>query len=175
MKKESFTLVEVLISATILTIIATALLTVLIVADMSWRSDMGLLELQQQTRQSLYAMVREMREIDGSINLPTSDDIRFSIIDDITNTTPPYPTYSLRYFLDSTNDRVIRETPVGTNCEVGWNSNNCKVLANDITGLRFQCLGGCANPKGVQVDINATKNVRGRTFTFNLTEQITIR
>lgn len=171
-----FTLIEILISAAILSLVILGVLGILQFANMTWNSDMGLLDLQQAARQAMDGMSREIRRADPDPlkNVTMAIDgasIKFYI--------PDYAdsiTYSL------SNNQIIREHPNGTN----------RVLANDISNLSFcwlhtdgscsasrDCGGLCSKSYLAQVQLRAGKTVKQRQLVFPLagplTEQVRLR
>ena len=142
-----FTLVEVLVAAVVLSLLLTGALAVLNISNATWNIDMGLVELQQQTRQAMAGMVKELRQA-GSVNIttitPTQEDIDFSI--------PGSGTNRIRYYLDVNVGQILREYPDGSGATI--------VLANNIITLKF------SGSDPVQIQLRAQKTVRGRTITF---------
>jgi len=144
-----FTLVEVLVATVVLSLLFMGALAVLRISDMTWNADMGLIGLQQQARQAMDGMVREIRQAD-SVNIttitPTQDDIDFSI--------PGLGANRIRYYLDINTDQIFREYPDGSGLDATI------VLANNIITLKF------SGSDPVQIQLRAQKTVRGRTITF---------
>lgn len=160
--RKTFSLVEVLISAVILFFIVGAVLSVLTVGDKTWRFDMGLVKLQQRTRQGMHGVVSELRQGSmTSINITNSDQtIQFNI---------PGATNFVRYDLSGT--QVVRT-----------HAGNTTVLTSDIDNLTFCCWHSlsscddiCVGTNFVQIEMNAQDVVRGETLTFNLTEKVRVR
>ena len=171
---QGFTLIEILISAAILSLVVLGILGVLQFADMAWHSDMGLLDLQQAARQAMDGMSREIRLADRSREVSMAADgttIQFYI-----------PDYSDAITYSLSNNQIIREHPDGTN----------KVLANDISSLTFcwvhgdgsctterDCSGLCSQSYLAQVQLRAAKTVKQRELLFPaagaLTEQARLR
>lgn len=164
--KKGFTLIEILVSIAILSIVIAGIFAVLNIGDMTWHSDMGLVDLQQQARQAMDSMVREIRQtntnpVEGNISIVLASEITFSI---------PPQNYGdawigpIRYYLDTQKDQIIREYPTGTT----------KVLANDINSLNFSLSGNV-----ITIQLSAEKTVRNRVLSFpltgTLTEQIKLR
>ena len=159
-----FTLIEVLVAAIVLSLLFMGALAVLRISDVTWNVDMGLVGLQQQVRQAMAGMVKEIRQA-GSVNITTitstQDDIDFSI--------PGSGTNRIRYYLDTSTGQILREYPNGSGATI--------VLANNIITLEF------SGPDPVQIQLRAQKTVRGRTITFpgttavpeDLTEKVKLR
>lgn len=174
MRERGFSLIEILISAAILSLVMLGVLSIMNFANMSWNTDMGLLDLQQASRQAMDGMSREMRRADPLKNVTIAADsasIQFYI--------PDY-TDAITYSLN--NNQVIRQHPTGTN----------KVLANDISILSFcwmhsdgsctasrDCAGLCSKSYSVMAQLRAGKTVKQRQLTFPLagplSEQVRLR
>ncbi len=172
-KVTAFTLVEVLVTALILTFIIAGIFAVLNVADISWHTDMGLVELQQQARLAMEVMIREIRQ-SGRLSYNIAVDangtgITFSIPNML----------NIRYYLDTTSHQIIRQQPVDT--------GTSKILANDIDSLSYcwwdgvDCcddqilLEDCSNLYVLKIQLRATTTVRQRPLAFSLTEKVRLR
>lgn len=174
--KKGFTLIEVLVSVAILSFIVAGIYAVLNMANKTYNEDMGLVDLQQGARQAMDGMTREIRQSGRSspysMNIDTNGSLTFSI-----------PSISsIIYRLDNNFPQIIRQL----------GSTN-KVLANDINTLNFCWWDGidccdpvsenCSNLQVLQIQIRATKTVRGRELCFPgpcdpvqfLTEQVRLR
>jgi len=164
-----YSLIEVMITAAILIIIVSAILFVFTVAEKTWRADLGLVELQQETRQAMEGMTRELRQAKSDISTPLAisaggSNIQFYI--------PGY-TDPISYYLNGT--ELIREHP----------QNTTKILANDISNLTFCCVHDnicdtdCADFKMVRIQLRAGKIVKGRSLVFPqggpLSQQVRLR
>ena len=147
-----FTLVEILVAIAVLSLLAVSVLTVLNISDMVWNADMGLVDLQQQTRQAMARMIREIRQAD-SVTVGSST-VTFSI--------PWAASGNITYSL--VNGQIIRTYNSLTN-----------VLANDINSLIFSLPVSDV----VEIQLRAQKPVRGRTIVFpvtgNLIEKVRLR
>lgn len=174
MSERGFSLIEILISAAILILVMLGVLSIMNFANMSWNTDMGLLDLQQAVRQAMDGMIREIRRADPLGNVTIAADnssIQFYI--------PGY-TDSVTYSLS--NSQIIRQHPTGTNT----------VLANDISILSFcwmhndgsctadrDCAGFCSNSYSVMAGLRASKTVKQRQLIFPLAgplnEQVRLR
>jgi prepilin-type N-terminal cleavage/methylation domain-containing protein len=167
--KKGFTLIEILVSLTIVSFIIAGICGLLSVGNVAYNNDMYLLDLQQQARQAMEGMTRELRQAKIEIGrLITITDggrrIEFYI---------PGFSNPIRYYLQS--NQVLREHPLGTN----------KVLANDISELNFCCLGGIGcidcSTSYIQIRLRTLKTVGQRTFSFPvlsgecLTEKVRLR
>ncbi len=146
------TLIEVLVATVVLSLLVMGVLAILNISDMTWKTDMGLVELQQQTRQAMAGMIREIRQAD-SVPSASGTTITFS--------TPWATSGNIVYSLVS--GQIIRT----------YNSS-ASVLVNNINSLIFSQSSGI-----VKIQIQAQKSVRGRTITFpmtgNLIEKVRLR
>jgi len=166
-----FTIIEVLISFAILIIVFAGIFAVLNVGGQSWNAGSGSLDLQQQARQAMDGITKELRQsnVNNITIAPDRTAINFTIPMNIT-TNPITYSSNIGYYLNEDN-QVIREHPVDTT----------RVLANNITNLSFCCEGGDScfdyqNSTIVQIQLEASKSVRQRALTpFNLTEQVRLR
>ena len=172
-KRESgFTLVEILIATFLFVLVLMGIFSVLIVADMSWHSDMGLLDLQQQARFAMDGMVREIRQADPaqSVIIGSGGTSLEFYIANITDSTASPINYAL------SNSQILREHPTGAT----------KVLANDVSTLSFcwahnatSCDTTRSNSNSIQVQVRANKTVRQRVLTFPslapLVEEVKLR
>jgi type II secretory pathway pseudopilin PulG len=160
-----FTLLEILISFTIMSLIVAGIFAIINVAEVSWNSDMAFLDIQQQVRLSMDGMIRESRQAKpGDITVSGGGGrIDFLV---------PKPSAAgfnpVAYYLQS--GRIIREHPAGTT----------KILADYITSLNFCCLGGadctdCTNANSLRIQIQGSRTMKGRTSTFPLTEKVMLR
>ena len=157
--KKGFTLVEILVSTAILGIIMAGLVMVLIVADKTYNTDMGLLDLQQQARQAMDGMVREIRRAKEETDRPigvSSDSITFYIL--------TYP--GINYSRD-TGNRIIRTYPAGST-----NPGDQRVLANNIGALTFcwrhgaTCDSNRSDSNTIEIRLSANNTIRQRELRF---------
>ena len=172
---KGLTLIELMVSVVILSFLTLCIFSLLNIGDLSWRTDMGLLDLQQQARQAMHGMVRELRQgINTSVNNVTITNgtmIEFYVYN-VTN--------SIAYYLQQ--DRIIREHPSGTT----------RVLATDIDSISFCCcqqdtdcdpsecnsnctFPGSPNAADIKIHITAGKTVKFRNLSFDLTEKVKLR
>lgn len=143
-----FTLAEVLVSVVILGFLFAAIYGVLNIGNIIFKDDITLVELQQQARQGMDGMIRELRQSKASvITINSSSDISFTI---------PAQTYGdpwlgpIRYYLDSGIGQIKRDYAGAT-----------KILANDITALSFSITGDV-----VEIQLAAKLSARGRELCF---------
>lgn len=173
---KGFTLIEVLISVVIMTIMIGGLFMVLNIADLNWSLGGGLLGLQQQARQAMDGMVREIRQSNNShISIPASTNIIFSIPTDITSVPVTYSEL-ISYYVSS--GQLFREHPMGSD------PPDRVAVANDINSVTFcWCHGAtcdtCDNVNGgsnlVRIQVVAGRTVRQRPVSFSLTEKVRLR
>lgn len=148
---KGFTLVEILVSVAILSFVVAGIFMVLNIADKSWHSDMGLLDLQQQARQAMDGMVREIRQSDSSDITITNNGGRVEFyIPDVSN--------AISYYLE--NNQIIREHPLSTK----------KILANDVNSLNFSLLS-----QVLEIQMEARKTVLQRELSLSLKEKARLR
>lgn len=160
-----FSLLEVLLSLVIFSVITAGIYMVLNVGSRSYNSDMGLLDLQQETRQAMSGMISELKQSSSS-NITISNGgakIDFSIPTDITTNPVTYSSL-ISYYLTDT--QLVREHPAGT----------LKVLSNDISNLNFCWWDGvdccdpstedCSTLKVIQLQLRAAKTVWGKNLCF---------
>ena len=160
----AFTLAETLVSVFILGLLISGICGVLNVGNMAYLSDMGLLDLEQNTRQAMNSIVRELRAASvATIDSGDSSHITFTT-----------PGFSAEYHhVDSNNDgvrdRIIRER-----------TGQTTILANNISDLCFcwdatnnNCRTDCSNLFTIR--IRAAKTVMNRPLAFSLIEQVRLR
>lgn len=143
-----FTLLEVLIAAFIFSFIVAGIYGVMNVVNASYSTELGMLDLQQQARQSMQWIVREIREASSVIITPgtNSDAISFNT---------PNET-GIQYSV--VNNQVIR------------NYNGTRIIAFDISSLRFSPTGNL-----LEIQVNAVTTVLHKPLTFSLTEKVRYR
>ena len=154
------TLVEILVSVVILGFLFAAIYGVLNIGNIIFKDDMTLLELQQQARQGMDGMVREIRQtntdpVEGNISIVSGSEITFSVPPQTYGDPWVGPISYYRDVNDANNDgvvnQIIREYPAGTR----------KILANEITVLSFSLAGSVAG-----IELAAKKASRGRDLCF---------
>lgn len=146
-----FSLVEILVCIVILGIIIAAIFMVSNAANMSWDAFSAMLDLQQQARQAMEGMIREVRQ-----SRPL--DITITNLGGRINFFVPTSPQSVSYYLQS--NQIIREHPLGT----------LKVLANDINSLSFSLAAFI-----LEIQLEARRIVRQRTLSFLLREKVRLR
>ncbi len=183
--KTAVTFIEIMISSIIMLLLAAMILTVMTSGNNIFNQDMGLIELQQKVRQTLYNMSRELRQAQVSsvtVNA-ANDNVSFSIVDDVTDTTSA-TTYDISYYLDAAGTSIVRENPdFNPNCNVTWNDNKCSSLVNNVNSIDFCCIGGsgtgsctdCADAHTVEIGAELEKTVRGQVLSFSLKKKVRLR
>ncbi len=181
--KKGFTIVEILVAVVVFIVLIVGIFAILNMADAVLNTDTGLIDLQQQARQAIDGMSKELRN-SQSVSIPISlASIQFTVPIDIT-TSPVTYSGPISYYL--VGNQIVREHPV----------NTAKVLANDINALSFccghyealhadglvddyVCNNTCSSSRIVQIQLSASKTVRQRALLFPLagvlTEKVKLR
>ena len=173
-KASGFTLVEILVTILIMFFITAGIYGVSNVGERTYSTDMGLLELQQQARQSMSGMARELRQNDAAdltIGIG-GEDILFRIPRNISQS-------PVTYYQD------IEYEKVGTQI-IRRHAGIESILANDINSLNFCCWKNgacgtdCTGADFLQVQLSAQKVVNTRTVSFpangtTITEKVKLR
>ena len=165
--KKGFTFIEALVSIVIMAVIVTGIFAVLRVVSASWDIDMGLLELQQQARQAMDGMTREIRQAKqqtGRLITITNAGKKLTFY---------IPGYTSSVNYDLVGNRIIREHP----------PNTTKVLANNVNDLSFCCwaIGGascgtdCTGLHFLKIQMSVSKTVRSRMLSYSLLEEVRLR
>lgn len=149
--ERGFTLAEILISVAIATFIFIAIYAVLNIANISWFTDMGMLDLQQEARRAMDGMTREIRQSSsGQVSITSGGEkVEFSI---------PEVSQSISYSMQ--NNQLVREHPAGTE----------KILAGDLTSLNFSLASNT-----VTISLGLGKIVQKRNLSFSLAEKVRLR
>lgn len=130
---KGFTLVETLVSVLIFGLLVAGIYGVLSVGSVIYREDINLVELGQQVRQAMAAMVKEIRQSRPSAVTITEGNtkVTFNIPPAVYGDPWVGPISYYRDINDNNSDgvadQIIREYPAGT-----W-----KILGNDIAALSF--------------------------------------
>ncbi|MDD5097550.1 MAG: prepilin-type N-terminal cleavage/methylation domain-containing protein [Candidatus Omnitrophica bacterium] len=155
----AFTLVEVLIVALIFSFLALGITQVVNLGNVTFPVDLGQIQLQQQTRQAMQWMTRELRQASGPVTTG-SNRITFNSFSDA----------GLTYYLDTADangdglvNQILREFPAGTR----------RIMANNISSLTFTCDGPPI--RLIRIDVAAGRTILGRALDFSLTEQVRLR
>ena len=152
--KEGFTFAETMVSALIFSILAIAILSVLIVGQKAWHSDTGKVELQQQARLAMDGMIREVRESSFAGITQPADGANSARLDFATSESGE----TISYYLDG--NQLIREYPAGTE----------RILANDVEVIDFSLSGDV-----LTIELDLGKTVYGADLDFSLKEQVRLR
>lgn len=149
--KNGFTLVEVLISTAIALFVVLGIYAVLNIGNITWFTDMGMLDLQQEARLAMDGMTREIRQSSPSgISITNGGEKAEFYIPDVAD--------GISYFLR--NNQLVREHPAGTE----------KVLANDLTSLNFSLASDT-----VTILSTFGKTAQNRNLSFSLAEKVRFR
>ncbi len=151
-RKQSFTLIEVIIAVAIFTLILESVYVTLQVGQKSWNTYSSTVLLKQEVRRALIAMSGELREAKNIFI--TKDDHNHSISINFERPSVGIVSYS---WSDSGENayKIIRE-----------NYTELRTLASNITYLSFDY------PLDNEIIINVTA---GKEITFNLKEKIALR
>lgn len=148
---KGFTLVEALLSMAILTIVLLGVYGVLKTGNTVIFNDAVRVELQQQARNAMDRLVREVRQ--ASSHIVTTINANH---DRLTVTIPSAS--NILFYLSGTN--FVREYPAGT----------IKTLASDISYLKFSTSGSV-----LTINVRASKTQYNRTITVPLMEKVRLR
>ena len=151
MDTKGYTLVEVAMSVLLLSFILLGVYGVLATGNALTVNDNALLEMQQQARNGMDRIVREVRA--SSARTITVIDANS---DRITFTTPGAT--GVQYYRSGTN--LVREYPSGTTVNV----------ANSIAYLKFTVSASLLN-----ISLRADKTTYGKTVSFSLVENVRFR
>ena len=151
MKRNAFTLVEVMVSLALLSFILLVVYGVLSTGSNIYTRDTLYLDAQQQARNGMDRMMREIRESSTqTITVIDANSDRISV-------TTPNET-GLLYYRSGTN--LIREYPAGTT----------KIIASNIAYLKFTLSGTL-----LQISIRADRTYGSSTVSFPLVEKVRLR
>jgi prepilin-type N-terminal cleavage/methylation domain-containing protein len=140
---KGLSLVEFLISVLVLSVLLAGAYMILSISDKSNFSENGYLDLQQNARQAMYAMVRELRGANSVV--ASGNTVTFNTL----------TTADVRYYLCSGN---ILKRCLAENC---CSNQNGSYLGNSINYLNFALSGNV-----LEINLTAQKTVRGRTLCF---------
>jgi len=158
---KAFTLVELLMTILLFAIIVMAIYTVLNLANAYYPVDMGLLDLQQQSRQAMEWITREARQSSSKASNITITTIS-SDVDSITFTTPTKS--GVYYYLNGST--LMREYPSGTT----------RIVARDIARLKFTRADDVPNKTAIlTIDIRAAKTILRKPLTIQIIEKVRVR
>jgi len=155
----AFTLVEILIVAVIFSFLALGITQVVNLGNVTFPVDLAQIQLQQQTRQAMQWMTRELRQASNPL-ITGGNRITFDSFSDA----------GLTYYLDTADangdglvNQILREFPAGSR----------RIMANHITSLAFTPDG--APIRLIRIDINAGRTILGKALDFSLVEQVRLR
>lgn len=146
-----YTFVELLVSIALLSVILLGVYGVMETGNAVLVNDGGQVDMQQQARNALDRIVREVRA--SSIHTIT---VNNADSDTVTFTTPTSP--NVKYYRSGTD--LVREYPAGT----------ISKLASNIAHLKFT-----NSPGALTVKLRAEKTMYSRTVSFPLTQKILLR
>jgi prepilin-type N-terminal cleavage/methylation domain-containing protein len=154
---KGFSLLEVLIAVVIFSLVIMGVYGVFSVANRNYAVDAALVELAQQTRQTMFWLTKDIREASAlSItNIDSaSDAISFNAIGET----------GIQYYLD--NNQLIREFPSGTR----------RVVANNIARFRIARGNNPLDNNMLVLDLLAEKTlISGETLSSPLRERVRLR
>lgn len=169
---KGFTLVEIIIVAFLFSIISAAIFSVLATGRNSLSAGESQMSVQQACRNSLDAMVKELRQTAASkipdvpANGVNYSSITFQVPTVISATGPTWSA-DIRYSLGGLNGMQLLRTQSG----------NQRVMGNNISSLIFN--RSAASPNVVNVSVTAQKNTfsgfTARQSTITLTSQVKLR
>ena len=151
---KGYTLLELIVVLLLLSVILIGVYGILTTGNNIYIRDITLLDMEQQTRNAVDRIVREVRQASSQIittnfNNTTNDKIVFTI-----------PTATgIQYYLSGTN--LVREYPSGTTRNV----------ASNISLLKFTLTGSL-----LQIQVRADKTIYStNTISFPLVEKVRLR
>jgi len=174
MKKNNkgFTLFEIILVAFLFSIISAAIFSVLATGRNSMSAGESQMSVQQACRNSLDAMVKEMRQTAASKipDVPATgvnySSITFQVPTAISATGPTWSS-NIQYSLGGLNGTQLLRTQSG----------NQKVLGNNISSVVFN--RSVANPSVVNISVTAQKNTfsgfTARQSSITLTSRVKLR
>ncbi|MBI4707899.1 MAG: prepilin-type N-terminal cleavage/methylation domain-containing protein [Candidatus Omnitrophica bacterium] len=141
---KGFTLLEVLVSILILSLLFAGISSVLVIGNTVFHSDLGILDLEQQVRQAMEAMLWELREA-SNVTMQSSDSISFNSFSGV----------NISYVYNDGNndgikDQILRQESGAT-----------RILAQDISYLLFSVSGNL-----VTIEVSGGKNILGKQSCF---------
>lgn len=162
----AFTLIEIMVSVSILLVVLAAIFMVLSTGRNTWWSSTVSAEVHQEVRKAEEWISKELRQgIRTSINIPVSEDsIAFRVPSNVSNGGVITPSQVITYYLGGLNNSQLLRS-------VGGNIN---VLANNIQPPVFH--QDLDDPQIIEVTITANKNdYRGRSISATLDFKVKLR
>ena len=148
---KGFTLIEVLATTVIFTIIIGGVYGIFNIGNKFYSTDIGFMEMQQEARNGMDRMVREIRASStAAVTVISADNDR------ITFTVPGAS--GVQYYLSGS--QLVREYPSGT----------VKTIAKNISHLKFTL-----NAPLLKIDLIASQTVLLKAFAVNLIENVRLR
>lgn len=182
MRRNAFSLAEVIASAFILGIVLTFLAMVLWVGDQTYIVNMGLVDFHANARRVMDGMTREIRKsIKDKVVIPSSSyaapSIQFEIPRNVTidGTHSTVNAVTVHYYL-SNSDHTIRRVLGGEDVVIATNiDNNGLAFCWSDGASSCPCTSGCSNFKTVRIEMQGNQTMRRGTLLFNTTEQVRLR
>ena len=162
----AFTLVEVIIASCVFIMLVAAVFVVLNASDIAYNRDLVLLELQQQARQTMERIAKELREA-------TTESIGECIDSKCSRIT--FTTLSetdIQFYRNPSNNHVIREYPAATQQAIGHHIDSLTFCCWHDNG---SCDTACSSSNMVVVQLNASASVRGGSLSYPLRERVRLR
>jgi MSHA biogenesis protein MshO len=155
MNRRGYTLLEAIVTLLLLSVVLLGVYGVLQTGNTVFMKDITLLDMQQQSRNALDRIVREVRQAssqDIDVNFSgTNDRLSFKI--------PQIPTGTLiRYYLSGAN--LVREYPAGT----------IVTVASNIDYLKFDATGAL-----LTINARASKTIYSNPVSFLLKTKVRLR
>jgi prepilin-type N-terminal cleavage/methylation domain-containing protein len=173
--KKGLTLTETLISVAILGIFFTSAVVFLARTGQGWNAWMGTVDLQEQARKGMAAIVKELRG--STVTANAADTITF-------NTSSQT---GVQCYRDAATNQLIREYPYpnGTKTPLAYNINGISfcwlhsdgTCCTSRTNCGINCAtSSCTNSFLLQITITASKTVKNIVLTnFTLTQKVKLR
>jgi hypothetical protein len=152
MNSKGYTIVEAMVSVAVLSFMLIVIYGILQTGNIIYTRDTNLLQMQQQTRNGIDRVARELRQASSQVITTVNANV-----DRISFNTPA--STGIQYFLTGTN--LIRQAPNGTTTTV----------ASDISRLKFTLNGTLLN-----IQVQASKTIYTNVvISFPLTGQVRLR
>lgn len=164
------TLVETLVVVLIFSMLVAGFYSVATVGDNSWQSNRVQIELQQDLRKSMEAMVNDLRQAGSSsiIDVPANGNWYTSI-------TFRIPEGVAAGSIDWTNEtmQLLRAGPGTLQLQRIYGAQT-KIISNNITSLQFRRLS--TSPNTIEIAMQAQKDtLKGLPITYNLNFNVQLR
>lgn len=202
-KNSGMSFLELMVSMAIFSVIIASTFTAIFTGRLYWRVGTAQLDVQQQARQAISYMVKELRQTrngDGNVgggspvaileNLPADGNsytsVTFRIPQDtdnngtVLNVSGQIVDWSEKTTYCLVNNQIIRQekdsaSPLDCVCEALTDKCKVKVLANNVNTLLFS--RSAAAPALITIEVTARKNIKGATenIDFILSSQVKLR